>query len=191
MSGPSEPSDGRAVKANQAPSGEYAADWPTTLTPEMIARLADTVGSGVRTGVASGVGSTEGSTEGSTDGSTEAGGVTSGVALGSIEADSDGSELAAADSEATGVSIGSGVRLGVAVATGVGDETGIEVGCGVGRDITTTESLPAASVPTTTAWFLTGDCEMDFGRIERATCFESRSLTGSQSGWRSVGQTLS
>src|SRR6476620_7104550 len=149
----------------------------------MMARLADTVGSGVRTGVASGVGSTEGSTE--------AGGVTSGVALGSMEADWDGSELATAEPEATGVSVGSGVRVGVAVPSGVEDGTGVEVGCGVGRAITTTESLPAASVPTTTAWFLTGDCEMDFGRIERSTCFESRSLTGSHSGWRSVAQTLS
>src|SRR6478672_10833130 len=153
----------------------------------MIARLFDRVGSGVRIGVASGVGSTDGST----DGSTEAGGVTSGVALGSMEEDSDGSELATADPEATGVSVGSGVRLGVAVASGVDDGTGVEVGFGVGRAITTTESLPAASVPTTTAWFLTGDWEMDFGRIERSTCFESRSLTCSQSGWRSVGQTLS
>src|SRR6186997_921716 len=151
----------------------------------MIARLFDKVGSGVRIGVDSGVGSTDGAT----DGSTEAGGVTSGVALGSIEADSDGSELATADPEATGVSVGSGVR--VAVASGVDDGTGVDVGCGVGRAITTTESLPAASVPTTTAWFLTGDWEMDFGRIERSTCFESRSLTGSQSGWRSAGQTLS
>jgi hypothetical protein len=32
MSGPVEPSAGRAVNANQAPLGEYAADWPTSTT---------------------------------------------------------------------------------------------------------------------------------------------------------------
>ncbi len=157
----------------------------------MMARFAETVGSGDRVGVGSGVGSTEGST----DGSTEAEGVADGAVLGSVEAVSDGlgSELAeaVADSEAAGVSVGSGVGLGVAVGRGVAVGEGVEVGSGVGRDMTTTASLPAASVPTTTAWFLTGDCEIDLGVIVRSTCFESRSLTGSQSGWWSVGQTLS
>src|SRR5436190_17173676 len=32
MSGPAEPSARRAVKANQSPLGEYAADWPTSTT---------------------------------------------------------------------------------------------------------------------------------------------------------------
>jgi hypothetical protein len=36
MSGPAEPSEGRAEKANQAPSGEYAAVPPTTFTPSAI-----------------------------------------------------------------------------------------------------------------------------------------------------------
>ena len=74
---------------------------------------------------------------------------------------------------------------------GVEGGTGVDVGRGVGRFMTTSESLPVASVPTTTACSLTGDCEIDLGRIVRATCLESRSLTGSQSGWRSAGQTLS
>ena len=89
------------------------------------------------------------------------------------------------------MSVGSGVGLGVTVGRGVAVGEGVEVGSGVGRDMTTTDSFPEASVPTTTAWFLTGDCEIDFGVMLRSTCFESRSLTCSQSGWWSVGQTLS
>ena len=46
MSGPAESSDGRAVKANHEPSGEKAADSPTTLTPDTIASVAATVGIG-------------------------------------------------------------------------------------------------------------------------------------------------
>src|SRR5215210_3448838 len=37
MSGPCDPSDGRAEKANQPPSGEYAAASPTTITSLAIA----------------------------------------------------------------------------------------------------------------------------------------------------------
>jgi hypothetical protein len=178
----------------------------------MMARFVDTVGSGVRIGVGSGVGarvgwtvgaadgstdgSTDGETDGETDGSTDADGVASGLVLGAIVAEADplGSGLPriAADADAAGVSVASGVDAGVAVGRGVGGVAdGVSVGRGVGRVITTTASPPDASVPTTTAWFPTGDCEIDFGRMDRSTCLESRSATGSQSGWPSVVQTSS
>src|SRR4029453_18999169 len=47
MSGPLVPSDGRAEKANQSPSGEYAADCPTTFTSDTMARSWASVGAGV------------------------------------------------------------------------------------------------------------------------------------------------
>ena len=63
MSGPAEPSAGRAVKANQAPLGEYAADWPTSTTfwaisiaPGVVGEeLTLTDGVGVTSGVGLGV----------------------------------------------------------------------------------------------------------------------------------------
>ena len=119
MSGPAEPSDGRAVKANQDPSGEYAADWPTTLTPETIAIVVSTVGLGARLGLTLG------------DASTDAVGV--GVAA-AAELDGDGvtTVLAVADSD--------GVSIGVAEGSVVGVVAGVALGWVVGRAMTTTES---------------------------------------------------
>ena len=66
-------------------------------------------------------------------------------------------------------------RAGVALAAGVASA--------VGRAMTVTESPPAASVPTTTAWFLWGDWMIDRGRAEIATGFACLSRTGAQSGF--------
>jgi hypothetical protein len=88
--------------------------------------------------------------------------------------------------EDVGVSVGSDEAEGGAV---VGVEAGVGLGSLVGSAITTTASRPLASVPTTTAWFLTGDCEIDLGRMAMTTGFEPGSATGAQSGWRSAGQT--
>ena len=47
MSGPRGSFDGRALKANHSPSGEYDAPWPTTVTPDTIASAAAALGAGV------------------------------------------------------------------------------------------------------------------------------------------------
>ena len=146
------------------------------MTPDTIARPVANVGSGVSVGVADGVTTGVGSTEEVGVGSTEAVGVGSGVVL----AEGGGSELAGG-SDVSGVAVGA--TDGSTVATGVG------LGLVVGSAMTTIESSPWALVPTTTAWFATGDCEIDFGRILISTLCESLSRTGAQSGWRSAGQT--
>jgi hypothetical protein len=82
---------------------------------------------------------------------------------------------------------GVAVVLGVAVTAGVG--FGFGLGAAVGSAITTTASLPEASVPTTTASLRTGERVTDFGRIVMLTAFEPRSATGAQSVCRSTVQT--
>jgi hypothetical protein len=89
----------------------------------------------------------------------------------------------------TGVEVG--VGFGVGVGDLLGDGLGASVGSAVGSEMTSTESLPVASVPTTTASLRTGDCEMDFGRMVRSTWREWPSAISAQSGWRSTGQTSS
>ena len=78
---------------------------------------------------------------------------------------------------AVGLDVGTVVGLapGVALAAGVASA--------VGRAMTVTELPPAASVPTTTAWFLCGDWMIDRGRAEIATGFACLSRTGAQSGF--------
>jgi hypothetical protein len=187
MSGPLEPSDGRAVNANHDPSGEYEADCPTTLTPDTMARFATNVGAGVIVGLTVVSGVAVGRAVGS--GVALAGGSDASL-LGSVLAD--GSVLGSTG-VALGVVVVVGVRVGVGV--GVGDLLGVGLGAwlgsAVGNEITSTESLPEASVPTTTASLRTGDCEIDFGRIVRSTCREWPSAISAQSGWRSTGQTSS
>src|SRR5436190_5790957 len=175
MSGPAESSDGRAVKANHDPSAENAADSPTTLTSDTIATVRATVGSGVTVGV--GIG--EGVTRGVGLGVALAGGV--GVVVADADAPDDG------DPVTVGVPVGVGVGVGTAVGSAVG--IGVAVGSAVGNAMTSTESAPCASVPTTTAWLRTGDCEIDFGRTSMCTVFDRLSVTGAQSGCRSAGQT--
>ena len=159
MSGPAESSDGRAVNANQAPSGEYAADCADDLDPghdrerRGDRRLAGSR-SAWRPARAIGVGSGRGRRRRARLG-------------GGRRARRRGARLRCwAPSSAPGCG-GSG-RLGVAAAVGVG----AGLGSVVGRAMTTTVSSPAASVPTTTAWFRTGDCEIDFGRMVSSTRFE-------------------
>ena len=77
------------------------------------------------------------------------------------------------------------------VGLGVGVGTGVAVGSAVGSAMTSTASLPDPSLPTTTAWLRTGDCEIDFGRMVRSTWRECPSDTSAQSGLRSTGQTSS
>ena len=168
MSGPTEPSDGRAVNANHAPSDEKAADSPTTLTPDTMARVRAAVATGVAVGLTVGVTAGVGSA------------VAVGVGVRVVPAGSDGSVVAGGEAVAGG-------SLGRTVGATVG--TGVALGSAVGRARTTTESSPCASVPTTTAWLRTGDCEIDFGRTVICTAFDLLSATGAQSGWRSAGQT--
>src|SRR2546423_14575940 len=86
MSGPCDPSAGRAEKANQAPSGEYASDSPTTMTSLAI-WIVPVVGEAVTRTLALGDGATsDGDALGSVDGDSEA--------VGSIP---DGSGLAGGD----------------------------------------------------------------------------------------------
>ena len=89
----------------------------------------------------------------------------------------------------SGVAVGVGVGVGVDVGSTVAVGLGAAVGSDVGSAMTRTASRPASSVPTTTAWLRTGDCEIDFGRILRSTCRASPSATSAQSGLRSTGQT--
>ena len=56
MSGPPCLLTGLAEKANQVPSGEYAAAWPTTTTLLAIAMMARAVGAGVPGGTGDPVG---------------------------------------------------------------------------------------------------------------------------------------
>jgi hypothetical protein len=136
-----------------------------------MAKVVATLGSGVTLGL--GVGSGEPL------------GWTAGVAVGA----------SLVSGEAVGSSVGSTVGPGVSVGATDGwlDAVGGGLGLGpvVGRAITTTVSLPVASVPTTTAWLRTGDWEMDFGRIVITTRFASLPETRAQSGWFSSGQTSS
>jgi hypothetical protein len=87
------------------------------------------------------------------------------------------------------VAVGAAVAaaLGLDVGTVVGLAPGVALAAGVasavGRAMTVTESPPAASVPTTTAWFLWGDWMIDRGRAEIATGFACLSRTGAQSGF--------
>src|SRR5690242_7405666 len=157
MSGPTESSEGRAVKANHEPSGENAADSPTILTLDAIARDAAIVGSGVTLGVA--VGSAE--AVGLADG------VAAGLALGvSLGTSLGGGAVVAAVS--VGVAVGS--VDGVAVAgVGVTAGDGLGVAPVLGSEITTTASLPLSSVPITTAWLLPGERLTDLGVIEMLT----------------------
>src|SRR3954464_15753276 len=79
MSGPVEPSAGRAVKANQVPSGEYAADCPTTTTFFAICTRPCASGEGViRT---DGVGSPDGVAVAASVGSTDGVGLVAGDPL--------------------------------------------------------------------------------------------------------------
>ena len=138
MSGPLDPSDGRAVNANQAPSAEKAADWPTTDTPLAIARVAAIVGSGVAVndaadegvGVTVGLGSVVpvGSTVGvgSWVGPAEA--VPVGVAVGVPLVAGVGLGLGAVLAVSVGEAVAS-VAVGVVVGVGVG----VRVGFGVAR----------------------------------------------------------
>ena len=73
----------------------------------------------------------------------------------------------------------------------MGFGVGFGVASAVGSAITNTASSPLASSPTTTACPLTGDFEMDLGRIEMSTWRESSSETVGQSGRPSTGQTSS
>src|SRR3954471_12612077 len=105
MSGPCEPSWGRAENANHVPSGEYAAASPTTMTSRAICNVP---GDGLAgTVVAGGV----------------ADAVTTGVGL------ADGLDVASADVLGVGATVGVGESTGVDVATGVvdgvGDVTGL------------------------------------------------------------------
>ena len=59
MSGPFGRPTGRAENANHAPSGEYAADWPTTTTSLAIARIARAVAVGVPLGTGDALGGAE------------------------------------------------------------------------------------------------------------------------------------
>ena len=93
----------------------------------------------------------------------------------------------AGTSEVIGVAVGDAVFVGRAD----GRVDGVAVGSAVGRETTSTASPPAASVPTTTAWFRTGDWEIDFGRMPISTRLALPSDTLAQSGWRSAGQTAS
>jgi hypothetical protein len=113
-----------------------------------------------------------------------------GVGVGVVVSDGVGVGRAVAGG-VTGGSVGGGVTamLGVGVGAVLGGGGGVELGALVGRTMTYTASPPLESVPTTTAWFLTGDCEIDLGRMAMLTRCESRSATGAQSGWRSAGQT--
>ena len=90
MSGPAEPSARRAVKANQSPLGEYAADWPTSTTSLAISIapgadadgeivIADAVGGADSVGWIRGLGA--GVAE------VDAAAVTSGASEGDFEAD--------------------------------------------------------------------------------------------------------
>ena len=111
---PAEPSDGRAVNANQVPSAEKAADSPTILTFEAIASDAAIVGSGVTLGVA--------------EGSTEAVGVEVGVSSG----------LAA------GVSLGGGaVAAAVSVGVALGSTVGVAVESGLALEKANTWAMPS------------------------------------------------
>ncbi len=141
-----------------------------------MASVRASVGVGVVLGVADGVG--VGLGVGVGVGSGDALGVGIGVDVEPVEAD--GSVVAG------GVEVAGG-SLGATDGATVG--TGVEVGSAVGRAMTRTESSPCASVPTTTAWLRTGDCEIDFGRTSMWTAFDRLSVTGAQSGWRSAGQT--
>src|SRR3954470_18462957 len=188
MSGPVEPSDGRAEKANHDPSGEYDADCPTTFTPDTMARFATSVAEGVDVGLTVGSGVWVGS------------GVAVGRAVGSVAVAWGVAVAGASDALPLGSLLGEGATLastgvdaGVAFGVGEGVRVGLGVrdGSAVGSEMTRTESLPEASVPTTTASFRTGDCEIDLGRIVRSTWREFRSAISAQSGWRSTGQTSS
>ena len=123
MSGPAEPSARRAVKANQSPLGEYAADWPTSTTSLAISIapgadadgeivIADAVGGADSVGWIRGLGA--GVAE------VDAAAVTSGASEGDFEAD--GGALVAGLSDAVApalpVALGPGVASPVAVAVG-------------------------------------------------------------------------
>src|SRR6188508_570057 len=98
MSGPVEPSAGRAVNANHVPSGENAAASPTTDTPLTMARAA-AVGDAVI------VGSTLGSTVGSTLGSADV--------VGSVDGEASGGVVGEVAGSGVGMAVGSGVTVGV------------------------------------------------------------------------------
>jgi hypothetical protein len=143
-----------------------------------MARVAATLGAGVPDNIGDGLGVA--------DGSTDAVDVGSGVDVGATWL---GSTLwlgVAGGPEVAGVSVGVWVGGG-AVGAMAGD--GVAVGPDVGSAMTTTESRPLPSVPTTTAWLRIGDCEIDLGVMAMVTGCEFRSATGAQSGWRSAGQT--
>jgi hypothetical protein len=135
MSGPAEPSAGRALKANQAPSTEYPAVRPTTVTLVMIATAVEAVGSALPASDADGAadaalssGSMEAAMEPTTVGDAEGR-----LAVGPASAEADGASTGAAEASPLWSGAGSGV------------------GSGVGRARTITASAPVESVPKTMA----------------------------------------
>src|SRR3954452_10613079 len=145
-----------------------------------MARFATSVAEGVDVGLTVGSGGWVGS------------GVAVGRAVGSVAGAWGVAVAGASDALPLGSLLGEGSMLAATgvdagVAFGVGD--GLRVGLGVrdgsavGSEMTRTESLPEASVPTPTASFRAGDCEIDLGLIVRSTWRESRSAISAQSGW--------
>ena len=190
MSGPPEPSSGRAVNANHFPSAENAADSPTTDTPLAIARFNATLGSAV------GVSSPDGVGTGVTTGLGSVVGVGSAVWVGSVV----GPTVAATSGVGAGVSTGLGAVLAVAGdavgATSVGVGVGVAFGgCvsarAVGSETTNTLCRPALSWPTTMACPSVGDPMTDFGAASRSIRSPACSPRAAQSGWSPLGQTSS
>jgi hypothetical protein len=123
MSGPRLPSAGRAENANQRPSGEYAADSPTTMTSAAIAIgpvPAEGLGDGSTTELADGSAEGVGCAVGV--GSGEAGGADDSVGPGDSIGDGlgDGDD-GACDGETDGEAVGS--RDGRTVGSGPGAAT--------------------------------------------------------------------
>src|SRR6478672_5278478 len=98
MSGPAEPSAGRAVKANHDPLAEYAAAWPTTITSWAISTVPSPDGDGEMSTEGLPLGTADPTTAGEPDGCDDgvelgdATGVAVGLAVG--EAGADGGALA-------------------------------------------------------------------------------------------------
>src|SRR5712691_8203167 len=161
MSAPIDPSAGRALNANQAPSGEYPAPRPTIVTLVRIANALPTVGSGLALPA----------------GAADSVMVSLDIGLGDVTPVGLAEAVASGVASRLTVGAGKAVVSVVALATdgeGLPDAivslgAGSAGGSGVGSATTITASAPAASVPTTMAWSLTGDWNTNFGVVVRVT----------------------
>jgi hypothetical protein len=194
MSGPADPSAGRAVNANHSPFGEYAADWPTRMTSSAIwtAPSGDADGVTVTVGDASGDGEAEPGTPGVGE-ADEATGDALGVGVGLAPTGFEG----AAGADGCVVAVATGVLVGAALWVGLADGVVEARGVGVGEGVVDSPGDGLASGSGSIVTTATDASWLTPARFTTMSCWPSRepnTVWGRSvrvTGWSSTGADAS